>query len=190
MKAYCNPAASATLSECRPDAADAAATGAALGAFALGLPAYVLIKALAPGFFAREDTATPVKIAALALVVNVALALALMPTLAHVGIALATAVSAWINAALLGVLLYRRGLLEPDRRLMMRLVRILFAALLMAGALWLIADVLASPLRQSDPAGVAALVLLVVVGMAVYAVLAQLLRATSLREMRSMFRRG
>jgi putative peptidoglycan lipid II flippase len=172
------------------DATDAAATGAALGAFALGLPAYVLIKALAPGFFAREDTATPVKIAALALVVNVALALALMPILAHVGIALATAVSAWINAGLLAVLLYRRGLLEPDRRLMTRLVRIFFAALLMAGALWLIADALEAPLRQSDPAGVAALVLLIAVGTAAYAVLAQLLRATSLREMRSMFRRG
>jgi putative peptidoglycan lipid II flippase len=131
-----------------------------------------------------------VKIAALALVVNVALALALMPILAHVGIALATAVSAWINAGLLAVLLYRRGLLEPDRRLMTRLVRIFFAALLMAGALWLIADALEAPLRQSDPAGVAALVLLIAVGTAAYAVLAQLLRATSLREMRSMFRRG
>ena len=54
------------------DAANAAETGAALAAFALGLPAYVLIKALAPGFFAREDTATPVKVAVLALVVNVA----------------------------------------------------------------------------------------------------------------------
>jgi putative peptidoglycan lipid II flippase len=172
------------------DAADAAATGAALAAFALGLPAYVLIKALAPGFFAREDTATPVKIAAVSLVVNVALALALMPTLAHVGIALATAVSAWINAGLLAVILYRRGLLEPDRRLVTRLVRISISALLMAGALWLIADALAAPLNQSNPAGVAALVLLVVAGMAVYGVLAQLLRATSLAEMRAMFRRG
>ena len=172
------------------DAADAAATGAALAAFALGLPAYVLIKALAPGFFAREDTATPVKIAALTLVVNVALALALMPTLAHVGIALATAISAWLNAGLLAVLLYRRGLLEPDRRLVTRLVRISIAGLLMAGALWLIADVLASSLNRSDAASVAALVLLVVAGMVIYGVLAQLLKATSLGEMRGMFRRG
>jgi len=172
------------------DAADAAATGAALGAFALGLPAYVLIKALAPGFFAREDTATPVKIAALALVVNIGLALALMPALAHVGIALATAASAWLNASLLAFLLYRRGLLEPDRRLLTRLARILIAALLMAGALWVIAGLLTSQLTRSDPAGVAALVLMVVAGMAVYGVLAQLLRATSLGEMRGMFRRG
>lgn len=172
------------------DATDAAATGAALAAFALGLPAYVLIKALAPGFFAREDTATPVKIAAVSLVVNVALALALMPSLAHVGIALATAVSAWINAGLLAVILYRRGLLEPDRRLVTRLVRISVSALLMAGALWLIAGALASPLNRSDPAGIAALMLLVAAGMAIYGMSAQLLRATSLAEMRAMFRRG
>jgi len=172
------------------DAADAAATGAALAAFSLGLPAYVLVKALAPGFFAREDTATPVKIAALALVVNIGLALALMPALAHVGIALATAASAWLNASLLAFLLYRRGLLEPDRRLLTRLARILIAALLMAGALWVIAGLLTSQLTRSDPAGVAALVLMVVAGMAVYGVLAQLLRATSLGEMRGMFRRG
>ncbi|MEP4887126.1 MAG: murein biosynthesis integral membrane protein MurJ, partial [Alphaproteobacteria bacterium] len=139
------------------DATDAAATGAALAAFALGLPAYVLIKALVPGFFAREDTVTPVKIAALALVVNVALALSLMPSFAHVGIALATAASAWLNAGLLAALLYRRKLLEPDRRLVMRLGRISFAAMLMAVALWLLAGALASPLERSDPAGVAAL---------------------------------
>ncbi|MCZ6845665.1 MAG: murein biosynthesis integral membrane protein MurJ, partial [Alphaproteobacteria bacterium] len=73
---------------------DALATALALMAFASGLPAYVLIKALAPGFFAREDTATPVKIAIGALLLNVAVALSLMPVLAHVGIALATAISA------------------------------------------------------------------------------------------------
>ena len=172
------------------DAGDAAATSAALAAFALGLPAYVLIKALAPGFFAREDTATPVKIAALALVANVALALVLMPALAHVGIALATAASSWLNAGLLAVILYRRGLLDPDRRLVFRLGRIILAAIVMAGALWLLADALAAPLGRSDPAGIAALALLVLAGLVVYGVLAQLLRATSLGEMRAMLRRS
>jgi high-affinity Fe2+/Pb2+ permease len=81
-------------------------------------------------------------------------------------------------------------LFEPDRRLVTRLVRISIAGLLMAGALWLIADVLASSLNRSDAAGVATLVLLVVAGMVIYGVLAQLLKATSLGEMRGMFRRG
>ena len=195
------PAAAALIVLARPivtvlfqrgafDAADAAATAAALAAFAVGLPAYVLIKALAPGFFAREDTATPVKIAAAALVLNVAIALALMPMLAHVGIALATAISSSFNAALLATFLYRRGLLRPDRRLIDRLVRIVLAAGLMAVALWLGGKPMSELLTRSDAAGVGALALLVVGGILVYGVLAQLLRATSLVEMRAMMRRG
>ncbi len=195
------PAAAALIVLARPivtvlfqrgafDATDAAATSAALAAFAVGLPAYVLIKALAPGFFAREDTATPVKIAAAALVLNVVAALALMPHLDHVGIALATAISSSFNALLLGALLYRRGLLRPDRRLVDRLVRILLAAGLMAVALWLGGKPLSELLTRSDAAGIAALALLVLGGIVVYGVLAQLLRATSLGEMRAMLRRG
>ena len=171
------------------DAMDAAATAGALSAFALGLPAYVLIKALAPGFFAREDTATPVKIAAAALVLNVAVALALMPWLAHVGIALATALSAWFNASLLAVFLYRRGLLEPDKRLLERLVRIMLAAAIMAAGLWLGGRLLDGLLLRSDLPGVFALVVLVTTGVVIYGVSAQLLRATSLSEMRGMLRR-
>ena len=172
------------------DAADASATAAALSAFALGLPAYVLIKALAPGFFAREDTATPVKIAAAALVLNVAVALALMPMFAHVGIALATAISSWFNAAMLAFLLHRRGLLEPDRRLSSRLLRIVAAALLMAGGLWLGARGLGGWLERSDAPGILALAVLVLAGVVVYGALAQLLRAASLGELRAMLRRG
>ena len=82
-------------------AVETAATASALAAYALGLPAYVLIKVLGPGFFAREDTVTPVKIAALCVVINLGLNLLLMAPLLHVGIALATAISAWINAGLL-----------------------------------------------------------------------------------------
>ena len=68
----------------------ASATAAALSIFALGLPAYVLIKSLAPGFFGRGDTVTPVKIAAVAMIVNVILSVILMNSYLHVGIAMAT----------------------------------------------------------------------------------------------------
>jgi putative peptidoglycan lipid II flippase len=170
-------------------AMDAAATSQALAAFTLGLPAYVLIKALAPGFFAREDTKTPVKIAAAALILNVVVALALMPMLAHVGIALATAASSWFNAGMLAILLYRRGLLDPDARLTRRLVRVVLAAILMAAGLWLGARGLGDWLTRSDAAGVVALFVLVAGGGITYGVLAQLLRATSLGEIKSMMRR-
>ena len=91
-------------------------TAAALSAFALGLPALMLVKSLAPGFFAREDTKTPVKIAVLIAVLNVGLAAMLMAPLRHVGIALAASVANWVNALLLAAILRRRGFLRIDAR--------------------------------------------------------------------------
>jgi putative peptidoglycan lipid II flippase len=96
----------------------------------------VLNKALTPSFFGRHDTKTPVKASAAALVVNIALNLALMPYLGHVGIAVGTSVSAWLNAGVLAFILYRRGHLMPDARLKKRLPRTLLATLVMAAALW------------------------------------------------------
>jgi len=116
---------------------DSLATSAALSAYCLGLPAYVLIKVLAPGFFAREDTKTPVKIAVLCLLANIAFVLILIQPLQHVGIALATVLSSWLNAGLLGFFLHRQGLFQLDARLIRHLPRILLAGLVMAFAIWL-----------------------------------------------------
>lgn len=79
-----------------------------LGIYGLGLPAFVLIKAFIPGFFAREDTRTPMIFAAISVVVNVSLALTLFPRLGGPGIAIAEITAGWVNAALLfGMLLWR-----------------------------------------------------------------------------------
>lgn len=115
---------------------DRVAVAAALLAFSFGLPAYVLNKALTPGFFGRHDTKTPVKASAAALVVNIILNIALMPVLGHVGIALGTSIAAWLNATVLIVILYRRRHLVPDARLKKRLPRVLLATVLMMAALW------------------------------------------------------
>jgi putative peptidoglycan lipid II flippase len=117
-------------------AADRVAVAQALLAFSLGLPAYVLNKALTPGFFARHDTRTPVIASAIALSINIALNLALMKPLGHVGIALGTSVSAWINAILLTTILHRRGHLVADPRLIRRLPRMAIACLIMGVGLW------------------------------------------------------
>jgi putative peptidoglycan lipid II flippase len=115
---------------------DRVAVAAALLVFSFGLPAYVLNKALTPGFFGRHDTKTPVKASAAALVVNIVLNIALMPVLGHVGIALGTSIAAWLNATVLCVILYRRGHLVPDARLKKRLPRVLLATVFMMAALW------------------------------------------------------
>lgn len=114
---------------------DVRQTAYALAAFACGLPALMLVKSLTPGFYAREDTRTPVKIALVSAVVNVALAAALMIPLRHVGIALAASLANWLNALLLAVVLHRRGFLQPDARLKRRLPRSILATAAMAAAL-------------------------------------------------------
>src|SRR3974390_1592326 len=80
--------------------ADAAAAGATLAAYAIGLIPFVLIRTAVSAFYARKDTATPVKASLTGLTVNVLLKVALMGTFAQVGLALATAVGAWINLLL------------------------------------------------------------------------------------------
>ncbi len=114
---------------------DTVATARALAAFAAGLPAYVMIKIFSPGFFAREDTRTPMIFAAISVVVNIAGALALFPFFGHVGIALATAAAAWMNAFLLAITLQKRNGWQTDARLKRNLWRILLSAFIMGLAL-------------------------------------------------------
>lgn len=114
---------------------DAGATGvtaAAMAAMALGLPAHVLAKVLAPAFFAREDTATPVRVALLCMAVNIGVILVLVGPMAEVGIALAGTVSAWLNTVLLVLLLRRQGGLALGRKLRRRLAGSVAGAALMA----------------------------------------------------------
>ncbi|MBF8223553.1 murein biosynthesis integral membrane protein MurJ [Halomonas sp. 328] len=90
---------------------DIAMAAMSLRAYALGLVAFMLIKVLAPGFFARQDTKTPVKVGIIAMVANMILNLILIWPLAHAGLALATALSAFLNAGLLGYLLWQQKVL-------------------------------------------------------------------------------
>lgn len=124
-------------------AAESAATSAALAAFAIGLPGYVLIKVFSAGFFAREDTKSPVRVAVVALVTNIVLNLILMQVLGHVGIALATALSSTLNAGLLWWMLVRRGHFRLDARNRRRLPRMVLASLIMAGVVWGLVSALA-----------------------------------------------
>ncbi|MBA5778800.1 murein biosynthesis integral membrane protein MurJ [Stappia sp. F7233] len=162
--------------------ADGEATTAALLAYAIGLPAFVLNKVFSPGFFAREDTKTPMWFAGAGMVVNVAGALALAPFLAHVGIALATSLAGWVNTLLLGFTLWRRGHFRLDAGAAKRLPLLCLASVLMGfvlygGALSL-ASLLAAPSLLTR---FSALALLVLVGMAAFAVFVQLTGVVDLK---------
>lgn len=116
-------------------AADAAAAGATLAAYAIGLLPFVLIRSYTAIFLARGDTATPVKALLIAVVVNVALKVLLMGPYAQVGLAVATAVGAWVNFAFVVFFAIRTGLVAFDSRLRAASIKFAVAALALALAL-------------------------------------------------------
>jgi putative peptidoglycan lipid II flippase len=115
---------------------DARATAGMLSALAIGLPAYVLVKALQPSFFAREDTKTPMIYAGIAMTANAALSYVLFVMLGAVGIAIATSLTGWINVVLLAQELRRRGEFELDDQFRRALVGIVLASAAMGAVLW------------------------------------------------------
>lgn len=115
---------------------DAIITGNTLALIALGLPAYVLVKVLTPGFFAREDTKTPLRIAMWVLGANIALNFALVPFFGLYGLALALALTAWLNCAMLYVTLRRRGHFQISAHVASRIFRQLIAAAAMGATLY------------------------------------------------------
>ena len=169
-------------------AEDVALSARALAAYAVGLPAFVLVKVLAPGFFARSDTSTPVRIGIVAVVLNLALNLAFMRPLQSTGPAVATSIAAMFNMAGLGVVLARRGHLRLSADLLSRVVRIFAAAAAMALVVALLGLVLfAHPLGAG--LRLAALIGLILAGLASYSVMLLLSGAYDLRQARMMLRR-
>jgi putative peptidoglycan lipid II flippase len=170
-------------------AADTQSTSNALIWLALGLPAHVLVKALSPAFFAREDTYVPLIATLTAFVVAIVLALLLGHLYGASGIAAAIACGAWSNA----LSLIRRGSatfgFSLDTTARRRLPRIAAAALLMGALLWLAADFII----RADAHGLAqAAILLLLIAMAVaaYGGLLALLGVTGWREVVNAVRRS
>src|SRR6202012_4136378 len=137
---------------------DAAAAGATLAAYAVGLIPFVLIRSAVATFYARKDTATPVKSSLTGLATNVALKFLLMGSKAQIGLALATAVGAWINLLLVLGFAVRAGYLELSRSLGQSLLKFLISGGLLAAVLWSVAKFAAAHLgTRSERLGAAAL---------------------------------
>ena len=143
---------------------------ATLAAYAVGLIPFVMIRSAVSTFYARKDTATPVKASLTGLAANLALKVVLMGSLAQVGLALATAVGAWINLLLVLGFAVRAGYLDLDRALMRSLAKFLVSGIALAAALWAAAKFasvyLAALAAFRDET---TLVLLIAVGAIVYA---------------------
>ncbi|MEC7650458.1 MAG: murein biosynthesis integral membrane protein MurJ [Pseudomonadota bacterium] len=149
--------------------ADAAASAAALAAYAAGMPAHILVKILQPAFYATGRPGFVLRVSIAAVAVNVALSLSLMPVLGHVGLAVATSVSGFVAAAALLLRLARDGQLELPAAV--SLLRIGLATAVMLAALYLALSQL-----PSLPAA-ALLALLVGAGGSAYLAAAVALRA-------------
>lgn len=174
---------------------DAEQAGQALFHFAWGVPAFVMIKVLAPAFFAREDTRTPMRFALVSVAVNTVLGASLFFWMksngapGFVGLAIATSVAAWANVLLLFSTMVKRKWYQPGPRFVSRLLRALIATAIMAGVLiWLKMneDMIREYVYDSKVvvAGV-----LVVSGIATYGIAALVTGAVSLRDIRQTLRR-
>lgn len=168
---------------------DTIATANALAAFSLGLPAYVLIKVLTPGFHARQDTSMPVRIAVMSMLVNLAGNLVLIWPLGHVGIALSTAAAAWVNALALWWVLRRRGHFSIDARLRRSVLRLLVATAVMVAVLLGLDPLLAPWAEAGLLLRIAALAVLLGSAGIAYLVAARLLGIFTIAELRGQFSR-
>jgi putative peptidoglycan lipid II flippase len=155
---------------------DAAAAGATLAAYSIGLLPFVLMRSFTAPFYARGDTATPVKAALLAAAINIALKVVLMGPLAQVGLALATSVGAWINLSLLAFFARRQGFPVSGGAIGTQVAKLIgagvvLAAALVAGAYGLERALQGMSLFRDETA----LALLIVIGAVVYALAVLLL---------------
>jgi putative peptidoglycan lipid II flippase len=154
---------------------DARMAGLSLMTMSFGLPAFMLIKVLAPAFYSRKDPRTPVRIAVISLVTNLVFNLVIVIPMVrlgvpgpHAGLALATSIAAYVNAGMLFRVLYRKRIFRPSPGWRKYLLQVGVAAFVMAGALWWVAPALTE--WAAWPAGKRSLVLLACVcaGSAVY----------------------
>ena len=149
----------------------------------------MLIKVLTPGFHARQDTKMPVRIAIASMLVNLVGNLILIWPLGHVGIALSTAVAAWVNAIALWLVLRHRGHFVIDARLRRSTLRLLAATAVMVVVLLALNPIFEPPAGSSIIVRGISLGLLLGAGGIAYLVAARALGIFTIAELRTQFSR-
>ncbi|MDF1812825.1 MAG: murein biosynthesis integral membrane protein MurJ [Verrucomicrobiales bacterium] len=171
---------------------DAVSAAGVLGAFAIGMPAYVLARVYQPGYYAREDTKTPMKFAVTTAIVNMILVYPMFLWLGVTGCALATSIAGWFNVVLLWVGLRKDDFVAMTGARIWRYSRMFLSAFGMGAAIWYMAKY-GEPwlLREGGfVIRMCALTLLVFAGIIVYFVLIFMTRVFAVSDLKKMFRRG
>jgi putative peptidoglycan lipid II flippase len=170
--------------------ADTAAVAAALVAICGGLPGHVLEKVFGAVSFAHEDTRTPMLAALCGLATAITGGLLAFPHLGYVGVAAAVAVSGWVGAGVLGIILYRRNWLRLDRDAARRLPRILLATAIMGAAVSYAFSVgRGLAVAQPGSGRLILLIALIAAGVAIYLGALQVLGVARLGDLTSAMRR-
>ncbi len=167
---------------------DANLTAYSLAGFALGIPGYVLVKVLQPGYFARENTKTPMLIAGVTVIVNIVFSIILFDSLGHIGIAIATSIAAWVNVALL--LFGLRNFWKPDARLKSRMPKIFIASTVMGLSLWILHQTIKEMFNHDFWLRLGGVSILVIFGITIYFFIAFELKASSLKELKADFKKS
>jgi putative peptidoglycan lipid II flippase len=148
---------------------DAASAAITLAAYAIGLIPFVLIRSVVATFFARGDTATPVKAALIAVAVNIGFKILLTGPLAQVGLAFATSIGAWINFALVLWFGTRAGLMKFEFGFLRTIMKLAGAGAILAAALWMLRrPVIGFFGAETGLHAIGALIALAVIGVVVY----------------------
>ena len=167
---------------------DANLTAYSLAGFALGIPGYVLVKVLQPGYFARENTKTPMLIAGVTVIVNIVFSIILFDSLGHIGIAIATSIAAWVNVGLL--LFGLRNFWKPDARLKSRMPKIFIASTVMGLSLWILHQTIKEMFNHDFWLRLGGVSILVIFGITIYFFIAFKLKASSLKELKADFKKS
>ena len=165
-------------------------TSQVLSIFALGLPAYILIKVLVTCFFAREDTKTPLYISIISVIINVVLSLLLIGSMREMGIALATAISSWVNALFLFLILYFKKNLILDNQLFMRSFKIIISVIIMVIACYFLNNFLFSNNLDLNTF-IKILILLIIIGGSkiIYLVMIFMLKVLTIDDLKRYMRK-
>jgi putative peptidoglycan lipid II flippase len=165
-------------------------TSQVLAYFALGLPAYVLIKVLIVCFFAREDTKTPLYISIISVISNIILSLILISTMREMGIALATAISAWINAIVLFIILIFRQTLSLDRQMISNVLKLLLCSLGVIVFTWYLEGFFFAKVHLVDTmTNIFYLLLTIILTVVIYGILIFLLKIIKITDIKNYLKK-
>jgi putative peptidoglycan lipid II flippase len=166
-------------------AEDTLYTAQVLSIFSIGLPAYILTKVLLTCFFAREDTKTPLYVSAVSVITNITLSLLLISTMREMGIALATATSAWVNAFLLFFILQYKKNIILDKAFLKNICKIIISVLAMLCGCYLLNELLYNNLANNTfLIEISNLLFIIVCCKIIYLTMIFMLKVVSLKDLK------